>query len=285
MNDKPPYRKWVGVVLGFLLHGSAHFFSGKRAAGLKWYFSILACSTLPVFVVAIPGLVSYAVGVLLWGVAVVLWIMMLKQSYRSVPRIGFFGWIAVITINAALHYVWVGAIHTSVHTFRVGSGAMAPTIQAGDCLIAERVSAAFGKPRRGDIIVFKTDGISTLRPSSFYVKRVAGIPGDRVRIVPPNLIVNDRVVNAPPIFARISSAEAPFTGFHLASGGMPVGAPLTNSTVEVRLGEDEYLVLGDNTRNSFDSRYWGPVPRENIVGRATRIYWPLDRIGQSLGAQ
>ena len=285
MNEKPPYRKWVGVVVGILLSGSSHFLSGKRAAGLKWYFGILACSLLPVFVVAIPGVVTYAIGALLWAAAAALWIIMLKQSYRSVPRIGFLGWIAVIVINVSLNYAWAGAIRTVVHPFRVPTGAMSPTVQPGDCLFVETISTVLGEPERGDIIVFKTDGIPSRPPGTFYIKRVAGLPGDRVHIEPPNLIVNDQVVSAPPVFARISSAEPPFAGFQLAFGGMRVGALLTKPTDEIVLGEDEFLVLGDNTRNSRDSRYWGPVPGGNIVGKATRIYWPLNRIDQSLGRE
>jgi signal peptidase I len=228
---------------------------------------------------------AYALGGILWAAASALWIIMLKQSYRSVPRIGFLGWIAVIVINVTLNYTWAGAIRTVVQPFRVPTGAMAPTVQPGDCLFVEKVSTALGQPERGDSIVFKTDGIPSLPPGTCYIKRVAGLPGDRVRIEPPNLIVNDQVVSAPPVFARISSVVPPFAGFQLAFAGMPVGALLTKPADEIVLGRDEFLVLGDNTRNSCDSRYWGAVPRENIVGKAARIYWPLNRIGQSLGKE
>ena len=285
MNEKPPYRKWVGVLLGFLLHGSAHFLSGRRAAGLKWYFGLFACGVVAVALVATPGTVPFFIGVAVGLACLALWVVMLKQSYRPVRRIGFLGWLAVIVLAVVLNNGLSLLVRQFVHPFTVPTGAMAPTVQSGDYLFVERVSTALGEPERGDIIVFNTDGIPSLPASTFYIKRVAGLPGDRVRIDPPNLIVNDQVVAAPPIFARISAAEPPFDGFTLAYGGAPVGALLTKPTDEIVLGQDEFLVLGDNTRNSRDSRYWGPVPRENIVGKATRIYWPLSRIGQSLGSE
>jgi len=285
MNQKRPYRKWGGVVLGLLLHGSAHFLSGKRAVGLRWYFGILACSFLPTVVAAVPGMVTYAVGLLLWLVAIVLWGIMLKQSCRPVPRIGFRGWVAVIAISVGLNYGWAGMLGAAVDTFRLPSGGMSPTVQPGDCLFIERISTLFGQPERGDIVVFKTAGIASLPPDAFYLQRIAGLPGDRIRIEPPNLLVNDRVVTDPPIFARIAAAAPPFAGFQLAHANIPPGTFLSRPGDEVVLGDDQFFLLGDNTRSSLDSRYWGPVPRENIVGRATRIYWPLSRIGQSLGKE
>ncbi|MEK6248486.1 MAG: hypothetical protein N2C12_09935, partial [Planctomycetales bacterium] len=96
MNEKPPYHKWVGVVLGWLIDGSAHFLSGKRAAGLKWYFGLSACSLTGVALTATPGTIPFIVGVAFVLAGVVLWVVMLKQSYRPVRRIGFLGWLAVI---------------------------------------------------------------------------------------------------------------------------------------------------------------------------------------------
>lgn len=285
MNEKPPYRKWVGVVMGFLLHGSAHFLSGRRTAGLKWYFGLFACGVAAVALVATPGTVPFIAGATFGLASVVLWMVMLKQSYRPVRRIGFLGWLAVIVLAVVLNNGLSLLVRQFVHPFTVPTGAMAPTVQPGDYLFVERISTALGEPERGDIVVFKTQGIPSLPAGTFYIKRVAGLPGDRVRIEPPNLIVNDQVVDAPAIFARISSAEPPFAGFALAFGGAPIGALLTKPTDEISLGKDEVLVLGDNTRNSRDSRYWGPVPRKNIVGKATRIYWPLNRIDQSLGTE
>ena len=363
MNEKPPYRKWVGVVLGFLLHGSAHFLSGRRAAGLKWYFGLFACGAVAVALVAMPGTIPFITGVALGLASVILWLVMLKQSYLPVRRIGFLGWLAVIVLAVVLNNGLSLLVRQFVHPFKVPTGAMQPTIfgihghdvpadssekpgviqwlvsgqkyvevkaksngvltvprpsqdfpswwtyavgsqqhelprfarplkqpgdhvsagdtlwsgvvVAGDHLFVDRLSYRFGKPKRGDIVVFRTKGIESLPPDTFYIKRVAGLPGERIRIEPPFLIVNDQKVTEPEIFRTISSESNGYVGFQLTG---PIGGLLTKPTDEVTLGPDEYFVLGDNTRNSRDSRYWGAVPERNIIGRATRIYWPFTRI-------
>jgi len=275
MNDRPPYRKWVGVVLGFLLHGSAHFLSGRRAAGLKWYFGLFACGLAGAALLASPGTVLFILGVAFGLVSVVLWSVMLKQSYRPVRRIGFLGWFAVIVLAVVLDNGLSFLVRQFVHPFKVPTGAMSPSIIPGDHLFAERLSYRFGKPKRGDIVVFRTKGIESLPSDKFYIKRIAGLPGDRIRIEPPFLIVNDQKVTEPEIFNAISSGSDGYAGFQHVG---PMSGLLSKPTDEVVLGSDEYFVLGDNTRNSHDSRYWGAVPENNIIGRATRIYWPFTRI-------
>jgi len=366
MNDKLTYGKWAGVVMGFILHGSAHFLSGKRVAGLKWYFGLFACGLTSIALLATPSTLLFILGVAFGFASVILWLVMLKQSYRPVRRIGILGWLAVILLAVVLNNGLSLLARQLFHTFKVPTGAMQPTIYgihghtvpadardtpgmvqwllsgqrhlevkaesdgtfspprpsqedssrltycvgsrqyalphfakpfkktgehvsvgetlwsgvvtAGDHLFVERVSYHFLKPKRGDIVVFRTSGIKNLVPDTFYIKRVAGLPGERIRIEPPFLIVNDQKVTEPEIFKIISTESNGYTGFQLASQAPSVGALLSKTTDEVKLGPTEYFVLGDNTLNSYDSRYWGTVPEKNIIGRATRIYWPFTRI-------
>ena len=158
-------------------------------------------------------------------------------------------------------------------------GSMMPTILPHDRFYVERLTYLFRDPQRGEIVVFRTDGIPIpgLMKPTHYFKRVAGIPGDRIRIEPPNLIVNGKPLREPAIFNLISSCRGGYGGFSPAEPCSP-GALLTSPTNEVVLGEGEFYVLGDNVRNSLDSRYWGPVPLRNIVGRVVVICWPPDRI-------
>ncbi len=229
---------------------------------------------------AIPGIVAYVIGITFCIIALLLWFIMLKQSYRPVPRIRFLGWVGIIMVNFGLSLAWQYAFQTVVRPYKVPTGAMSPTIIPGDHLLVEKISFRIGDPERGDIVVFKTKGIASLPAGRYYVKRVAGIPGDKVRIDPPNLIVNDQVISNPTIFQKIASAQTPFAGFQLANSGL-----MKKPTDEVVLEKGQYFILGDNTRNSLDSRYWGPLPRKNIVGRVTRIYWPFNRVNQSLGKE
>ena len=150
-------------------------------------------------------------------------------------------------------------------------------IVTDDRVLAEKVTYRFRDPRRGELIVFRTDGIQRLTPGKFFAMRVVGLPGERVQIDPPHLVIDGQKVAEPPIFALIASQEQGYRGFQLVEHPkrrMFLDTPQS----EVVLGGDEYFVLGDNSENSYDSRMWGPVPRKNIVGRVTRIYWPLDRV-------
>jgi signal peptidase I len=139
--------------------------------------------------------------------------------------------------------------------------------------MVEKISYLFRGPRRGEIVVFETEGLSDGDRGPYWVFRVVGLPGERVRIDPPDLLIDGHKVTEPPILARIAAREDGYEGFHRIEN-----APRRGCEMEVLLGEDEYFVLGDNTSDAYDSRYWGPVPRAKIVGRVTRIYWPLDRV-------
>ena len=364
MKDKTPYRSWVGVLLGILLPGAAHFLAGKRAVGLLWYVGLSALGLLVLLIAAIPGAVTYIAAILLFCVTALLWIVMVTQSYRSVRRIGISGWLAVIAVTLVLSYAENFLTEQCIHTVKLPTGAMQPTLRGntardmavsslgkpgfmsrivsgsrfrvirtlnggilsgpfeaanpgeiiyrvgsdaytvprharlrvdpgsrvskgeilwsgvvsrGDCLMVNLMSYWFSEPQRGDIIVFQTSGIESLQPGQLYVKRVTGLPGDRVRIDPPFLIVNDERVTEPKIFGAISSRTEGYDGFQLVEPYYAAGL-LSKPSDEFLLGEDEYFVLGDNTRNSRDSRFWGAVPRENIVGKVTRVYWPFTRI-------
>lgn len=275
MNDKT-YPKWVGVILGLLLNGSAHFLAGKRAVGISWLLAIRLSAIAAMLILAAPGLIClvFASGLIL--TSILLWIVMLKQSFRPVPRIGIWGWLAVLVLVVTINSGFRIALHQAVQPFKVPTGAMTPALIPGDHIVAERASYWFGHPKRGDIVVFNTTGLDhpAVRPNLHYIKRIAGLPGETVQISPPNLIINGRVIQEPEIFVDISTRS---NGFTLASRANNTASPLSSPDDHIVLGKDQYLTLGDNTENSLDGRYYGPISREQIYGRVSRIYWPLSR--------
>ena len=153
-----------------------------------------------------------------------------------------------------------------VRPFAVPTGSMTPALSPGDHFMVEGMTFHSREPRRGDIVAFKTDGIASLPPATFHVKRIAGEPGDHVRIAEGKLFINDRQVS-------LSNAVGEIT-YHLPTG---TGAWTPQTDVTVPAGC--YFVLGDNSTNSMDSRYWGSLPRGNIVGRVAFCYWPPARTG------
>lgn len=278
MNDKT-YPKWVGVVLGFLLNGSAHYLAGDRVGGLKWYFGISLTGIAGILILALPGVAGFVAAIGMLFVAFLLWIRMLTQSYRPVPRIRIWGWIVVIALNVLLNTGWQYGIKLIVHPFKVPTGAMIPAIMPGDHVMAERLTYRFTRPKRGDMVVFSTSGLRypAVKSDTFYIKRIAGLPGETIQIAPPHLLVNGRPVTDPPIFGDISSRS---NGFLLAHTSPNLSAVLSTTEDKMVLGEHQYLTLGDNTTSSLDGRYYGPISEDQIFGRISRVYWPLSRIGK-----
>jgi signal peptidase I len=151
---------------------------------------------------------------------------------------------------------------------------------AGDHVFVDKVRWNLRRPHRGEVMVFDTRGIHELPPDTHYIKRMAGLPGERVGIDPPALLVDGEPVRTPRVIARIAGREPGYAGYQLAEGG--TASCLRTSRDTFDLDATQYFALGDNTRNSRDSRYWGAVPRENLVGPALMIYWPFLRRNRSM---
>ncbi|MDP8966596.1 MAG: signal peptidase I [Cyanobacteriota bacterium] len=140
----------------------------------------------------------------------------------------------------------------------IPSGSMLPTLQINDRLIIDKISYNFRNPDRGDIVVFSpTDALKAQKFKDAFIKRLIGLPGDKVEVKGGRVYVNDQPLKENYI------EEKPNYDFG------PVRVPL-----------NQYLVLGDNRNNSYDSHYWGFVPRDRIIGRAVVRFWPLNRVGE-----
>ena len=156
-----------------------------------------------------------------------------------------------------------------VHAWKVPTGSMAPTIKPGDCIYSENITYHFRKPRRGEIVCFSINGLNGVvqpEPSPkkiVWEKRVIGLPGDRLELRYGEVLVNGK-------------ADSVVTSLKISPGR----AYLTGDGDSVLVPANSYFVVGDNTFNSYDSRYWGFVPEKHIVGRAVLIYWPLSRFGR-----
>ena len=146
----------------------------------------------------------------------------------------------------------------------------------GDQLFVDKVSYNVLGPHRGDVFVFRTNGIRGIPPgpdlsSEHYIKRLAGLPGDTLRIDQPKLFINGQQATAFP-FARVQAQLNGYTGYRNFPGStLYLGDP--DSTVTIPDGN--YFALGDNSADSLDSRYWGFVPKMNVVGRGLFVYWPF----------
>ena len=146
-------------------------------------------------------------------------------------------------------------------------------IDTGDQVFVDKFSYNFVKPHRGDVFVFRTNHILGIREdpatgAPFYIKRLAGLPGDTMRIVPPFLFINGNKARGYG-FERVMENKGSYHGYALG------GNYLSESSRTFAVPAHGYFALGDNSHNSYDGRYWGPVPEENLVGRGLFVYWPF----------
>ncbi len=157
-------------------------------------------------------------------------------------------------------FLAVGIQSFVARSYYIPSGSMLPTLQINDRLIVDKLSYRFSNPVRGDIVVF--DPPAKLGFKDAFIKRVIGLPGDRVEVKNGKVYVNDKALSEKYV------EEAP--SYTWSS---------TSLTPDGIVPEGHYLVLGDNRNNSYDGHYWGFIPKDRIVGKAVVRFWPIDRAG------
>jgi signal peptidase I len=166
---------------------------------------------------------------------------------------------------------------------RAGEVLWAGVVVSGDFVFVNRWKWNFAHPTRGEVMVFSTTGIQALMQGTHYIKRMTGLPNETLQIKAPSLIVNGEAVTRPLRIGQIARKETVWPGHPAYSGFNPSGTrqiylpgqSLAGESDRVTLKADEYYAMGDNSFNSFDSRYWGPVPERNLLGPATVVYWPF----------
>jgi signal peptidase I len=174
-----------------------------------------------------------------------------------------------------------------VQAFQIPSPSMENTLLVGDYLLVNKLCYGGGgignsfmpyrKVQRGDIVVFHYP----VNPTQHFVKRVIGVPGDRVRMVNKRVYVNGALVSEP--YVRYSRPaddlfRDSFPRLDVAPGETADWWMMLRKLVEdghLIVPEGHYFVMGDNRDNSYDSRYWGFVPQGNIIGRPLVIYWSV----------
>jgi signal peptidase I len=191
------------------------------------------------------------------------------------------------------------------HFYHKGDDVVKLQVNAGDHLFVDRMTYNFRKPTRGEIIVFETKGIENLPQDQFYIKRLTVLPGEKAQIGNDrHLIINGQRLDAStPHFENVygfdpnkKPRDSEFSG-HLNGDmaetyGIYPGhglAPLFPDAATIYTNAaDSYMVMGDNTCNSYDSRAWGPFPAQNVIGKSFFVYWPITErfgIGHSSTAQ
>ena len=148
-----------------------------------------------------------------------------------------------------------------IQTFSIPSGSMEPTLSIGDRILVSKLSTELGSVHIGEILVFKSppgeQQVCGGPAVSYLVKRVIGLPGDQMSSRGNTIYVNGVALDQ--------------TWSHSAALGTPIGT--------VTVPPDHYFMMGDNHAISCDSRYWGPLPANLVVGEAVLRFWPITHFG------
>jgi signal peptidase I len=167
--------------------------------------------------------------------------------------------------------------------------------QTGDQVLVDKVTYNFRPPQRGEVFIFKTSGIAGLanergpgqEGSEDFIKRYIGFAGDLIEVKPPMLYVNGKLADGASSFAKEFAQSDHYPGYSLVNYSRGEGSGVTkdstlpfdpfdkNNSQTYYVPADCYWAMGDNSPNSKDSRYWGGVPRQNLVGRGYFVFWPF----------
>lgn len=186
---------------------------------------------------------------------------------------------------------WPQAAHISgQRLYHAGEPVVKLRTFAGDHLLVDRLTYNFRHPKRGEVFVFKTKGIPQLDQDVLYIKRLVGLPGETLLIGDDqHLVVNGRRLDAADegfenVYTIVDPGESRYSGhlnqhvYETKYGFNYNLAPnFPDEKTEYHLPPHRYMGMGDNTFNSLDSRSWGTVPEQNILGRCWFVYWPFTR--------
>jgi signal peptidase I len=170
-----------------------------------------------------------------------------EKRYRLVREV-----IETIVLTVLMFLV----IRFAVQNFNIDGHSMEPGLHNQELVLVDKWTYLFRPPFRGDVIVF----VAPPQPSQDYIKRVIGVPGDVITIQNTTVIVDGVTLKETYVDPRNQGTT--FEDRHIFNMVVP---------------PDDYFVLGDNRANSSDSRVWGFVPKQNIIGRAAIVYWPLQQ--------
>ena len=192
--------------------------------------------------------------------------------------------------------------------FHKGEDILKMRVTAGDHLFVDRLTYNFRAPERGEVVVFETKGIPGLPPDQFYIKRLCGLGGETLCLQQDYLVkgtpqgtlpVGNLLVNGRPVTASTRHFENVYSFYGASRHANPKHQPANQDLLykenhyyghaligklvpgdKFTIEPGHLFVMGDNTMNSLDSRYWGDFPASQVIGKSFFIYWPItDRFG------
>jgi signal peptidase I len=256
---------WLSVFLSGFIPGLGHAYLQQWLASILLFALFITTFILPEYIPA----QNYLLAILLILFRFALGLFALYYVYTSAPVrrersrkviVGFIAGLfgATVLLPLIIALLIRGFIAEARY---IPAESMLPTLAIGDRLVINKLAYRFNSPQRGDIIVFSpTEALQKQDYNEAFIKRIIGLPGDKIQIEDGKVYVNDQPLREDYI------NELP--KYKYPTNVVPA---------------DSYFVLGDNRNNSYDSQYWGFVPRQNIIGKATQRFYPFARAGSLIG--
>lgn len=187
-----------------------------------------------------------------------------QTDYYTGERKGFFSGISSHVVDFIQTLVVFGAIFAIIYLFiaqphKVSGNSMVPTFKNGDYILTDKITYRFGTPKRGEVIVLK----NPKDESQDFIKRIIAIPGDTLRIEGNSVYLNSQLL----------------TEVYLPPATPTRSGDFLTEKLDIKVGPNQYFVFGDNRDHSSDSRAWGGITKEEIVGKVFFRYWPPQSFG------
>jgi len=158
---------------------------------------------------------------------------------------------SIVVILAILVMVYLFVISPQ----EIDGASMEPTFHDGEYILTNKIEYKLREPKRGDVVIFK----SPTNPERDYIKRIVGLSGDRIRLSHNKIYINDLLLNEPYLPDNIQTIQGSYL----------------KENQELLIPERKYFVLGDNRQHSSDSREFGPIAKDEFIGKAYLRYWPF----------
>ena len=255
-------RPWLAGLLQIVTPGLGNLYTGRPVRALILHVAVLFIGLfLALALLWLPGPLNLLIPVAAAIVVAVFVVLDGVQCAKARPHFPlarykrWYVYILAVLIVAATEPFLVG--NYVIQALPTPTPSMEPTILVGDHVVADKTAYAFSDPQRGDLVIYRTPEF----PQRIFVKRIVGMPGETIEIRNREVFVNGRRVDEPYVQFIRRSTDGSFPELSMAPTVIPA---------------DAYFLLGDNRDNSLDSRFIGPVQRQQILGKANTIYFSLD---------
>ncbi len=281
MKNLKPKEPLIAIMLAVILTGLGQVYAGKIKRGISFFLIPNIIGTLGLLYIATPATkinsTVFISALILMATLIAFAIFVIIDAYRCTQKYNVANNLTrdlttgkrVLIILGILFFLFVfnpsqlivSYVQSNIiGAYRIPATSMMPTLAVGDRIFVDKRAYEHSAPERGDLAVF----VYPEDESREFVKRIVGLPGETIEIKDGKVLINGAV---------LPESSAVRRNYYYNAGDYGKAGQL------IKIPKDSYFVLGDNSKNSRDSRYWGFVHGKLLIGKATKIYYPLERTG------